>query len=142
MEAIITKSRASLPPPQAFGRGRGGEPEQPPPPPGPEIQMGDGPIHVEWSKSDQMFKDMIARQANFSRLPYLHRRFGADQPFGRFTDVPNDSTSVWNRKRSELLCPCLPRNASVAAEWLGVNARIRIERLNDAWTLVSGRAFS
>src|SRR5207245_3265787 len=44
MEAIITRSKAPLPP-MSFDQ------QQPSPP----VQVGDGPVHVIWSKADQMF---------------------------------------------------------------------------------------
>src|SRR5213082_321985 len=50
MEAITTRSKATLPPLFPFGT---------PPPPGPPVQVGDGPVRVIWSKADQMFQDIL-----------------------------------------------------------------------------------
>ncbi len=135
MEAIITRSRASLPP-QQFGRGRGGQPEQPPPPPGPEIQMGDGPIHVEWSKADQMFKDLIATGKLQSLPTYQGDLELINHSAGSLTSQTIHKR--WNRK-NELLADAAEK-ASVAAEWLG-GLPYPMERLNHAWTLVMGGHF-
>src|ERR1700722_1119613 len=67
MENIITKSVDAPPQPRFGGRGRGA-PEPPPAPAGPPIQYGDGPLKVEWSNADQMFKDM-ASCCSLDRLP-------------------------------------------------------------------------
>src|SRR5712671_4097998 len=53
MEAITTKSKASLPPLFQFA-------PQNIPQDGPMVQVGDGPVHVVWSKADEMFQDILS----------------------------------------------------------------------------------
>src|SRR5579859_6010340 len=58
MEAIVTKGKAALPGPPAVAAEW--ENEEVPGEASPNsVQMGDGPVHVIWSKADQMFKDIL-----------------------------------------------------------------------------------
>src|SRR5256884_8428863 len=127
MEAITTKSKASLPPLFPFGT---------PPPPGPPVQVGDGPVRVIWSKADQMFQDIL----NCCSTDHLPRYKGdlelINHSAGSITSEAYQKR--WMRK-NELLADAAEK-ASVAAEWLGGRTYPR-ERLNNAWTLVMGGQF-
>src|SRR5580700_1059122 len=136
MEDIITKKVDA--PPQPGGRGgRGGAPEPPPPAPaGPPIQYGDGPLKVEWSNADQLFKDMIAC-CSLNRLP----TYKGDLELINHSAGSLTSQAIhkrWNRK-NEVLADAAEK-ASVAASWLGARVYPQ-QRLNDAWTLVMGGHF-
>jgi alpha-mannosidase len=135
MEDIITK-KMDFPPQPRFGGGRGGAAPPPPPPSGPLMQYGDGPLKVEWSNADQMFKDMIAC-CSLERLP----KYQGDLELINHSAGSLTSQTIhkrWNRQ-NELLADAAEK-ASVAASWLG--ARVYpLERLNDAWTLVMGGHF-
>ncbi len=133
MEAIITKGKASLPPPQTGGRGQA---QQPPPPPGPEIQLGDGPVAVQWSKADQMFLDMIKTGKTQSMPRYKGDLELINHSAGSLTSQAY--LKRWNRK-NEILADAAEK-ASVVAEWLGGRTYPQ-ERLNNAWTLVMGSHF-
>jgi len=134
MEDIITKGVDA--PPQPRIGGRGGAAPPPPAPVGPPIQYGDGPLKVEWSNADQLFKDMIAC-CSLNRLP----TYKGDLELINHSAGSLTSQAIhkrWNRK-NELLADAAEK-ASVAAAWLG--ARIYPQqRLNDAWTLVMGGHF-
>ena len=133
LEAIVTKGKAPLPPPFAGRGGRG--PEEPAPAPGPEIQMGDGPVHVISSAADQMFLDIDPEMT--SRMP----RYKGDLELINHSAGSLTSQAYhkrWNRK-NEVLADGAEK-ASLAAEWLGGRPYPR-ERLNNAWTLVMGGHF-
>jgi alpha-mannosidase len=127
MEAITSKSKASLPPLFQFG---------PPTPSGPPIQVGDGPIKVVWSKADQMFQD-IANCCGTDRLP----RYKGDLELINHSAGSLTSEAYQKRwiRKNELLADAAEK-ASVAAEWLG-GRPYPLERLNNAWTLVMGGQF-
>ncbi len=134
MEDIITKS-IDAPPQPRFG-GRGGAPSPPPPPSGPPIRYGDGPLKVQWSNADQLFKDMIAC-CSLNRLP----TYKGDLELINHSAGSLTSQTIhkrWNRK-NELLADAAEK-ASVAAAWLGARPYPQ-QRLNDAWTLVMGGHF-
>ncbi|PYS23210.1 MAG: alpha-mannosidase [Acidobacteria bacterium] len=128
MEAIITKSKSSLPPFFPFG-------VQPRAPTAP-VPVGDGPIHVTWSKADQIFKDIL-NCCSTDRLP----RYKGDLELINHSAGSLTSEAYQKRwmRKNELLADAAEK-ASVAAEWLGARAYPR-ERLNDAWTLVMGGQF-
>jgi alpha-mannosidase len=128
MEAIITRSKSPLPPFFPFGV----QPRAPTPP----IQVGDGPIHVTWSKADQIFKDILNCCAT-DRLP----RYKGDLELINHSAGSLTSEAYQKRwmRKNELLADAAEK-ASVAAEWLGARSYPR-ERLNDAWTLVMGGQF-
>jgi alpha-mannosidase len=135
MEDIITKSVDAPPQPRFGGRGRGAV-EPPPAPTGPPIQYGDGPLKVEWSNADQMFKDMAAC-CSLDRLP----TYKGDLELINHSAGSLTSQTIhkrWNRK-NELLAEAAEK-ASVAAAWLGARNYPQ-QRLNDAWTLVMGGHF-
>jgi len=128
MEAIITRSKSSLPPFFPFGV----QPRAPTPP----IQVGDGPIHVRWSKADQIFKDIL-NCCPIDRLP----RYKGDLELINHSAGSLTSEAYQKRwmRKNELLADAAEK-ASVAAEWLGPRPYPR-DRLNDAWTLVMGGQF-
>ncbi len=133
LEAIVTKSRTVLPPPDARRR-QPGQPETQPPT-GPEVQVGDGPVKVISATSDRMFLDIRPEQA--SNLP----RYRGDLELTNHSAGSITSQAYikrWNRT-NEVLADDAER-ASVAAEWLGGRPYPR-QRLNDAWTLVMGGQF-
>jgi alpha-mannosidase len=61
MEAITTSNKAVLPSLFQFGQ-QSTAPDEPP------VRVGDGPVHVVWSKADQLFKDILGCCAT-DRLP-------------------------------------------------------------------------
>jgi alpha-mannosidase len=129
MEAIVTKSKAVLPP---AGGGRG---QQQAPPPGPEVQVGDGSVKVLAATSDQLFLDLKPEQ--IARMP----RYKGDLELinhsaGSITSQAH--MKRWNR-RNEVVADAAEK-ASVAAELLG-GRPYPLQRLNDAWTLVMGGQF-
>jgi alpha-mannosidase len=129
MEAITSKGKTSLPPVFQFGQQRTT-------PAGPEVQVGDGPIKVVWSKADQMFQD-IANCCPTDRLP----RYKGDLELINHSAGSLTSQAYqkrWNRK-NELLADAAEK-ASVAAAWLGARP-YPLARLNDAWALVMGGQF-
>ncbi|HEY3104922.1 MAG TPA: glycoside hydrolase family 38 C-terminal domain-containing protein [Pyrinomonadaceae bacterium] len=128
MEAITTRSRASLP--QLFPFGSTPVSASPP------VQVGDGPIRVVWSKADQMFQDILNCCAT-DRLP----RYKGDLELINHSAGSITSQAYQKRwmRKNELLADAAEK-ASVAAEWLGGRTYPR-ERLNNAWTLVMGGQF-
>jgi alpha-mannosidase len=129
MEAITTRSKASLPPLFQFGS-QSGLPSTPP------VQVGDGPVRVVWSKADQMFKDILNCCAT-DRMP----RYKGDLELINHSAGSLSSQAYQKRwmRKNELLADAAEK-ASVAAEWLGGRSYPR-ERLNNAWTLVMGGQF-
>ena len=132
MEAILTKSLTVIPPPR---RSRGDQSGQAAPAPGPEVRVGDGPLHVLQTSAEQMFRDIKPEQA--SRLP----RYRGDLELIEHSAGSLTSQAYvkrWNRK-NELLAEAAEA-ASVAAEWLG-GRPYPLERMDNAWTLVMGSQF-
>ena len=129
MEAITTQSKASLPPAFQFG-------SQVPVPPGPLVSVGDGPVHVVWSKADQMFRDILGC-CSTDRLP----RYSGDLELINHSAGSLTSEAYQKRwmRKNELLADAAEK-ASVAAAWLG-GPPYPLERLNNAWTLVMGGQF-
>ena len=128
MEAITTRTKTSLPPLFQFGS----TPVQP----GPPVQVGDGPVHVVWSKADQIFQDIL-NCCPTDRLP----RYKGDLELINHSAGSITSQAYQKRwmRKNELLADAAEK-ASVAAEWLGGRSYPR-ERLNNAWTLVMGGQF-
>ena len=130
MEAILSKGMAVIPPPRTPGQR-----QQTPTPPGPEVRVGEGPLHVVGATAEQMFLDIRPDQQAW--LP----RYKGDLLLIEHSAGSISSETYmkrWNRK-NELLADAAER-ASVAAAWLGGRA-YPLERLNDAWTLVMGGQF-
>jgi len=136
LEAMATKGKASLPPPGFGGRGgRGAQGGQDAPPPGPEVEMGDGPVHVISATADQMFLDIKPEMT--SKMP----RYKGDLELINHSAGSLTSEAYhkrWNRK-NEILADAAEK-ASVAAQWMGARPYPQ-QRLNDAWMLVMGGHF-
>lgn len=129
MEAITTKGKASLPQPFQFGT-------PPTTPSGPMVQVGDGPVHVVWSRADKMFQDILSCCAT-DRMP----RYKGDLELINHSAGSLSSQAYQKRwmRKNELLADAAEK-ASVAAAWLGARP-YPLERLNNAWTLVMGGQF-
>src|ERR1700730_17353527 len=129
MEAITTRSKAALSPPLQFG-------QPATTPAGPLVQVGDGPVHVVWSKADRMFQDILNCCAT-DRLP----RYKGDLELINHSAGSLTSQAYQKRwiRKNELLGASAAK-ASGAAEWLGARS-YPLERLNNAWTLVMGGQF-
>ena len=127
MEAITTRSKASLPPLFQFGTSAQA---------GPPVQVGDGPMRVIWSKADQMFQDILSCCPT-DRLP----RYKGDLELINHSAGSLTSQAYQKRwmRKNELLADSAEK-ASVAAAWL-VGRAYPQERLNNAWTLVMGGQF-
>jgi len=134
MEAIVTKGKASLPPVN-FGRGPGARQAELPPP-SPPVQMGGGPVHVMWSKADQMFRDIL-QCCKTDRMP----RYQGDLELINHSAGSLTSETYQKRwvRKNELLADAAEK-ASIAADWLG-GRPYPLERLNHAWRLVMGGQF-
>jgi alpha-mannosidase len=129
LEAIVTGGNASFPP---FGEYF---PPGQPHPAWPSVRAGDGPVHVISSPADQMFLDITPSEA--ARLPrYTGEMELTNHSAGSLTSQAYQKR--WIRKE-ELLGEAA-EEASIAAQWLGGRPYPR-ERLNDAWTLVTGGHF-
>ncbi len=133
LEAIETKSRATLPPPRdPWDFTEAEEPQAQ----GTPIQMGDGPVRVISSKADQMFLDIL-RTGNAGHL--LHYKGDLELTNHSAGSLTSEAVHKrWNRK-NELLADAAER-ASVAAAWMG-GPSYPLQRLTDAWTLVLGGQF-
>ncbi|HXS93695.1 MAG TPA: glycoside hydrolase family 38 C-terminal domain-containing protein [Candidatus Limnocylindrales bacterium] len=130
LEAIVTKGRASLPRPG--GRGGRGTPQEPPLP---EVQLGEGPVHVVSAAADQLFLDLSP--ADIAELPrYTGEMELTNHSAGSLTSQAYQKR--WIRKE-ELLADAAEK-ASLAAEWLG-GRKYPMQRLNDAWTLAMAGHF-
>ncbi len=118
MEAITTGSKLSLP-------GESGP-----------VQMGDGPVHVVWSKADQMFRDIL-QCCKTGRMP----RYKGDLELINHSAGSITSEAYQKRwmRKNELLADAAEK-ASIMASWLG-GPPYPQERLNNAWTLVMGGQF-
>ncbi|HUI43978.1 MAG TPA: glycoside hydrolase family 38 C-terminal domain-containing protein [Terriglobia bacterium] len=130
LEAIVTKARAAVPPPEP------GDEDTPPQPAGREVRVGDGPLQVVSSKADQMFLDIL-KSGKTAGLP----RYSGDLELTNHSAGSLTSEAAhkqWNRK-NEILADAAER-ASVAAAWLG-GPPYPLERLNNAWRLVMGGQF-
>ena len=132
LEAIVTKSMTVLPVPPRFGRGAQQQQAQAT---GPEVRVGDGPVHVIESAADQMFNDITPEMT--SRMP----TYKGDLEL--INHSAGSLTSEAYHKRwiikGELLADAAEK-ASVAANWMG-GRRYPQRRLNDAWTLMMGGHF-
>jgi alpha-mannosidase len=119
MEAITTKGQLSMP----------GQ-TQPP------AQMGDGPVHVVWSRADQMFRDIL-QCCKTDRLP----RYKGDLELINHSAGSLSSEAYQKRwiRKNELLADAAEK-ASIMAAWLG-GSPYPLQRLNNAWTLVMGGQF-
>jgi alpha-mannosidase len=129
LEAIITKSTTTLPveTPRFFEHQANQV--------GPPVRVGDGPVHVISANAEQMFLDITPAQA--AGLPrYTGEMELTNHSAGSLTSQAYQKR--WLRKE-EVLADAAEK-ASIAAEWLGVRP-YPLQRLNDAWTLVTGGQF-
>ncbi len=129
LEAIVTRGTVNLPPAgELYLRDE-------PHPQGPEVKVGEGPVHVISAKADQMFLDITPAEA--AGLPrYTGEMELTNHSAGSLTSQAYQKR--WLRKE-ELLADAAEKS-SIAAEWLGARP-YPLQRLNDAWTLVMGGAF-
>ena len=91
LEAIVTKGTASFPLDEdpLFSRLSHAE--------GPPVKVGDGPVHVISANAEQMFLRYHASRSR--RTSALHRRNGADQPFGWLADVAGLPEALASKRR-------------------------------------------
>jgi alpha-mannosidase len=128
MEAILTKGEAALPQPGQRSQDDGQYF-------GPVTKVGDGPLTVLQTTSEQMFKDIPASQV--ARMP----KYRGDLELTEHSAGSLTSEAYlkrWNR-RNEVLAGAA-EEASVAADWLG-GRTYPLQRLTGAWTLVMGGQF-
>jgi alpha-mannosidase len=127
LEAIVTKGETVLPSPptSAFAMGEAPKSE----PTGPEVRVGDGPVHVIESAADQLFNDITPAMA--ARLP----KYQGDLEL--INHSAGSLTSQAYHKRwiikNELLADAAEK-ASIAAAWMGGRTYPQ-QRINDAWML-------
>ncbi|HEX4664434.1 MAG TPA: glycoside hydrolase family 38 C-terminal domain-containing protein [Terriglobales bacterium] len=135
MEAIVTKSKTALPGPPPSPRDWEAE-QEPSATQSAPVQVGDGPIHVVWSKADQMFDDIL-KCCNTDRMP----RYKGDLELINHSAGSITSEAYQKRwmRKNEVLADAAEK-ASLAATWLG-GRPYPMERLNAAWTLVMGGQF-
>ncbi len=132
MEALLTKGRIALPNPFA-GRGAGAAAQAGAEPK--EVQVGDGPVRLVQGTAEQMFLQIKPDQ--WARLPHYK---------GDLELINHSAGSItsqayvkrWNRANE--VAADAAEKASVAAAWLGGRSYPQ-ERLNAAWTLVTGAQF-
>jgi alpha-mannosidase len=126
LEAIVDKSETVLPPPpRAFGEQDGAARN----PQGPKVRVGEGPVHVVVSTSDQMFNDITPQMT--SRMP----QYTGDLELINHSAGSLTSQAYHKRwiLKNEVLADAAEK-ASVAAQWMGGRPYPQ-QRLNDAWTL-------
>src|SRR5690348_2812701 len=135
MEAIVTKSKTVIPSPPANPREWEAE-QEPGAAESAPVQVGDGPIHVVWSKADQMFMDIL-KCCKTDRMP----RYKGDLELINHSAGSITSEAYQKRwmRKNELLADSAEK-ASLAAAWLGGKPYPQ-QRLNAAWTLVMGGQF-
>ena len=127
LEAIVTQSKTALPSPptSSFAMGEAPKSESV----GPEITVGDGPVHVIEAAADQMFNDISPAMA--LKLP----QYQGDLELINHSAGSLTSQAYHKRwiTKNELLADAAEKS-SVAAAWLG-GLRYPQQRLNDAWML-------
>jgi alpha-mannosidase len=129
LEAIVTKGSVDLPPANGFNF-RGAPHDA-----WPQVQVGNGPVHVISATADQMFLDITPDQA--AALPrYTGEMELTNHSAGSLTSQAYQKRWI---RQEELLADAAEKS-SVAAEWLG-GRPYPMERLNDAWTLAMGAHF-
>src|SRR5437588_8744507 len=135
MEAIVTKSKATIPGPPKPGSSWEAEQELAESNASP-VQVGDGPIRVVWSKADQMFNDIL-KCCKTDQMP----RYKGDLELINHSAGSITSEAYQKRwmRKNELLADAADKT-SIAAAWLG-GRPYPLERLNAAWTLVMGGQF-
>ena len=135
MEGIVTRGKASLPQPPSKPAEWESE-QEPGESRSPAVQVGDGPIHVVWSKADQMFNDIL-QCCRTDRMP----RYKGDLELINHSAGSITSEAYQKRwmRKNEVLADAAEK-ASLAAAWLG-GRPYPLERLNAAWTLVMAGQF-
>ena len=96
----------------------------------------DGPLHVEWSKADQMFRDILRTNKTGKLVTYQGDLELINHSAGSLTSQAYHKR--WSR-HGEILADAAER-ASVAAAWLGARSYPQ-DRLNAAWVLVLSGQF-
>jgi alpha-mannosidase len=133
LEALATQGTIALPPPdEPSGAHALPRPEKTSDDP---VRVGDGPVRVISSASDQMFLDIKPEMQ--TKLP----RYKGDLELINHSAGSLTSEAYlkrWNRK-NEILADGAEK-ASVAAAWMGGRTYPQ-QRLNDAWTLVMSGQF-
>jgi alpha-mannosidase len=126
LEAIVTQSETVLPSPPRFNISQAPSMT---PPAGPEIKVGDGPLHVMVSAADQMFNaispEMAARLPQYTGdLELINHSAGSltSQAYHKRWIIKNENLADAAEK------------ASIAAAWMGGRPYPQ-RRLNDAWML-------
>ncbi len=131
LEAIVTKSATTLPTP----RPERGQPAAPAAAPGPEVVVGNGPVHVVEAAADQLFNDLTPDETK--RMPeYTGDLELINHSAGSLTSQAFHKRSV---EKNEVLADAAEQ-ASVAASWMGARQYPQ-KRLNDAWMLALGGHF-
>ena len=127
LEAIVTKSETVLPSPPVPNFLRGVVSAAAPT--GPEVRVGDGPVHVMESTADQMFNeikpDMTSRMPQYKGdLELINHSAGSltSQAYHKRWIIKNENLADAAEK------------ASIAAAWMG-GLPYQQKRLNDAWML-------
>ena len=129
LEAIVTHAQASMPPPGYVRFSNEAQVAWP------EVQVGDGPVHIVSADADQMFLDITP--VDEKQLPeYTGEMELTNHSAGSLTSQAYQKR--WLRQE-ELLADAAEKS-SVAAAWLG-GRTYPLDRLNDAWTLVMGGHF-
>jgi alpha-mannosidase len=126
LEAIVDKSETVLP----AAPGGFGQQDQPgAAPQGPEVRVGEGPVHVVESTADQMFNDIKPDMT--SRMP----QYKGDLELINHSAGSLTSEAYHKRMilRNESLADAAEK-ASVVAAWMGGRPYPQ-QQLNDAWTL-------
>ncbi len=129
LEAIITKGKVDLPPETGFYRR--GQPH----PAWPEVQVGEGPVHVISATADQMFRNVSATEA--AALPrYTGEMELTNHSAGSLTSQAYQKRWI---RQEELLADAAEK-ASIGAQWVGARTYPQ-DRLNKAWTLAMAAHF-
>jgi alpha-mannosidase len=136
LEAIVTKGMGIIPPPRNKDEEYDDYEKRIAALTGPEVRVGDGPLHVVSSTAEQMFLDILKTNHTGSLPHYAGDLLLIEHSAGSLTSEAYHKR--WNRK-NELLADAAER-ASLAAAWLGGRPYPQ-QRLNDAWTLVMGGQF-
>jgi len=127
LEAIVTKSRASLPAQNASQGSIGPESN--------EVKVGTGPVHVISATAEQMFLNI--NPAEELGLPrYTGEMELTNHSAGSLTSQAYQKRWI---RHQELLADAAEKS-SIAAEWLGART-YPLQRLNGAWTLAMGAHF-
>lgn len=133
LEAIVTNSTTTLPSPPAGPFTVAETPQSQAA--GPEVQVGNGPVHVIEAAADQMFNDISPQR--IAGLP----KYQGDLELINHSAGSLTSQAYHKRwiLKNELLADAAEK-ASVAAAWMGGRSYPQ-HRINDAWMLELGGHF-